>query len=91
MTYGSVFNNTAKIFKEILMQVELQTSMLTYNTWKMIHKIYSWKKPDYEYVCVITSVCWHVKDFVLYFYYKLEIGEMLIFLNICNDYYLFLP
>lgn len=47
------------------------------------------KKPDYEYVCVITSVCWHVKDFVLYFYYKLEIGEMLIFLNICNDYYLF--
>ena len=24
------------------------------------------KKPDYEYVCVIKSVCWHVKDFVLY-------------------------
>lgn len=48
------------------------------------------KKPDYEYVCLIKPVCWPVKDFVFYFYYKLENGKTLIFVNTCNDYYSFI-
>lgn len=29
------------------------------------------RKPDYEYVHLMKTLCCHVKDFVLYFYYKL--------------------
>lgn len=36
------------------------------------------KKPDYEYVFLIESVCFHDRDFVFCFYYKLENGNMLI-------------
>lgn len=65
MTYGSVNNTRQNIqgnfnasgtaeFYADLQHMEDDTQ-----------DIFIPKKPDYEYVCVITSVCWHVKDFVL--------------------------